>query len=98
MTKNSKKRRIFSIIILALLCIVLLLAYLQVITTNVKFICLAFLVVIAGMAFRRPDKPFKDMTSHEKYMTARFISLVSCFDYSIYTFLKLKLDMKYGKT
>ena len=63
MTKNSKKRRIFSIIILALLCIVLLLAYLQVITTNVKFICLAFLV-----------------------------------DYSIYTFLKLKLDMKYGKT
>ena len=69
MTKNSKKRRIFSIIILALLCIVLLLAYLQVITVNVKLMCLAFLVVIAGMAFRKPDKPFKDMTSHEKYMT-----------------------------
>ena len=31
--------------------------------------CLAFLVVIAGMTFRKPDKPFKDMTSHEKYMT-----------------------------
>lgn len=62
MTKNSKKRRIFSTVILTLLCIVLILAYLQVITANVKLICLAFLVVIAGMAFRKPDKPFKDMT------------------------------------
>lgn len=69
MTKNSKKKKIFSIILLALFCIVLLLAYLQVITANVKFLCVAFLVVIAGMAFRKPDKPFKDMTSHEKYMT-----------------------------
>lgn len=69
MTKNSKKRRIFSTVILTLLCIVLILAYLQVITANVKLICLAFLVVIAGMAFRKPDKSFKDMTSHEKYMT-----------------------------